>query len=176
MDVEFSKWINLREISLRKANGDWERIFTHAGKGFVQSNEWYNDENMSKFVLGGKFPALLLWRLCLGKVDLLCRWWGVGWWGWRCLEKSSYFYRAPVEDIGKFSMPPSKFLKLSMPPPPSSPESGIEGVQSGILSYRRYKLQFLKMSDILKHMLLLNKNTDFLLLSPQYRQMKWHRL
>jgi hypothetical protein len=27
-------------------------------------------------------------------------------------------------------------------------------------------LQFLKMSDILKHMLLLNKNTDLLLLSP----------
>jgi hypothetical protein len=52
-------------------------------------------------------------------------------------------------------MPPSKFLKFSMPP-----EFGIEGVQSGILSYHRYNLQFLKMSDILKHVLLLNKNTD----------------
>jgi hypothetical protein len=43
---------------------------------------------------------------------------------------------------------------------------GIEGVQSGILSYHRYNLQFLKMSDILKHVLLLNKTTDLLLLSP----------
>jgi hypothetical protein len=60
-----------------------------------------------------------------------------------------------------------------MPPPP---ESGIEGVQSGILSYRRYKLHFLKMSDILKHVVLLNKNTDLLLLSLHHRQIKWHRL
>jgi hypothetical protein len=45
-------------------------------------------------------------------------------------------------------MPPSMFLKFSMPPPP---EFGIKGVQSGILSYHRYNLQFLKMSDILKH-------------------------
>jgi hypothetical protein len=47
---------------------------------------------------------------------------------------------------------------------PPLPEFGIEGVQSGILSYHRYNLQFLKMSDILKHVLL-NKNTDLLLLS-----------
>jgi hypothetical protein len=40
-------------------------------------------------------------------------------------------------------------------------EFGVEGVQSGILSYHRYNLQFLKMSGILKHMLHLNKNTDF---------------
>ena len=39
MDVEFSKWIILREISLRKANGEGERIFSHAGKCFVQSND-----------------------------------------------------------------------------------------------------------------------------------------
>jgi hypothetical protein len=51
------------------------------------------------------------------------------------------------------------------PPPPI--EFGIEGVQSGILSYHTYNFQFLKMSDILKHVLLLNKNTDLLLLSPQ---------
>jgi hypothetical protein len=50
-------------------------------------------------------------------------------------------------------------------PPSLPPEFGIEGVQSGILSYQRYNLQFLKMSDILKHVLLLNKNTDLLLLS-----------
>jgi hypothetical protein len=49
---------------------------------------------------------------------------------------------------------------------PPLPEFAIEGVQSGILSYHRYNLQFLKMSDILKHVLLLNKNTDLLLLSP----------
>jgi hypothetical protein len=36
-------------------------------------------------------------------------------------------------------------------------------------------LQFLK-SDILKHVLLLNKTTDLLLLSPHFRQMKWNRL
>jgi hypothetical protein len=28
---------NLREISLRKANDEWERIFLHAGKGFQSS-------------------------------------------------------------------------------------------------------------------------------------------
>jgi hypothetical protein len=59
------------------------------------------------------------------------------------------FSNNPVQVIGKFSMPPSRFLKFSMPPPP---EFGMEGVQSGILSYHRYNLQFLKMSDILKHM------------------------
>jgi hypothetical protein len=59
--------------------------------------------------------------------------------------------------------PPFKFLKFSMPLPPT--EFGIKGVQSGILSYHRYNLQFLNMSDILKHVLLLNKNTDLLLLS-----------
>ena len=60
-----------------------------------------------------------------------------------------------------------------MPPP----ESGIQGVQSEILSYRRYNLLSLKMSDILKHVPLLNKNTERLLLSPShYRQIKWHRL
>jgi hypothetical protein len=47
-------------------------------------------------------------------------------------------------------------------------EFGIEGVQSGILSYHRYNLQFLKMSDTLKHVLLLSKNTDLLLLSPHF--------
>jgi hypothetical protein len=76
-------------------------------------------------------------------------------------------YRAHDEVIGKFSMPPpSKFLKFSMTPPPPPLEFGIEGVQSGILSYHRYNLQLLKMSDILKHVLLLNKNNDLLLLSP----------
>jgi hypothetical protein len=60
-------------------------------------------------------------------------------------------------------MPPLQVLKIFNAPPP---EFGIEGVQSGILSYHRYNLQFLKMSDILKHVLLLNKNTDLLLLSP----------
>jgi hypothetical protein len=79
------------------------------------------------------------------------------------MKKSSYFYRAPVEVIGKFRCPPSKFLKFSMPPPL---EFGIEGVQSGILSYHRYNLQFLKMSEIIKHVLLLNKTTDLLLFSP----------
>jgi hypothetical protein len=63
-------------------------------------------------------------------------------------------------------MPPLQVFKIFNAPPP---ESGIEGVQSGILSYRRYKLQFLKISDILKHMLLLNKNTDLLHLSPHAR-------
>jgi hypothetical protein len=60
-------------------------------------------------------------------------------------------------------MPPSKFYKIFNA---RGAGFGIEGVQSGILSYHRYNLQFLKMSDILKHVLLLNKNTDLLLLSP----------
>ena len=60
-------------------------------------------------------------------------------------------------------MPPLQVFKIFNAPPP---EFGIEGVQSGILSYHRYNLQFLKMSDILKHVLLLNKTTDLLLLSP----------
>ena len=59
--------------------------------------------------------------------------------------------------------PPLQVLKFSMPPPL---EFGIEGEQSGILSYHRYNLQFLKMSEIIKHVLLLNKTTDLLLLSP----------
>jgi hypothetical protein len=82
----------------------------------------------------------------------------------KCLEKSSYFYRAPVEVVGKFSMPPLQVFKIFNAR--ASPEFGIEGVQSRILSYHRYNLQFLKMSDILKHVLLLNKNTDLLLISP----------
>jgi hypothetical protein len=46
-------------------------------------------------------------RQSQGTVHLLCRRGGGG--GGGCLEKSSYFYRAPVEVIGKFSMlPPSK--------------------------------------------------------------------
>jgi hypothetical protein len=37
--------------------------------------------------------------------------------GWRCLEKSSYFYRVPVEDIGKFFMPPPpSFWNFQCPP------------------------------------------------------------
>ena len=43
----------------------------------------------------------------------------------RCLEKSSYFYRAPVEVIGKFSMPPHQVFKIFNAPPL---EFGIEGV------------------------------------------------
>jgi hypothetical protein len=39
LGVEFSKWIILRQNSLRKANGEVERIFSHAGKCFVQSND-----------------------------------------------------------------------------------------------------------------------------------------
>jgi hypothetical protein len=58
-------------------------------------------------------------------------------------------------------MPP-EILKFSMPPP----EFEIKGVQSRILSYHRYNLQFLNMSDVLKHVLLLNNNTNLLLLSP----------
>ena len=41
------------------------------------------------------------------------------------------------------------------------PESGIEGVQSCIIADTTY------MSDILKHVLLFNKNADLLLLSPR---------
>ena len=48
-----------------------------------------------------------------------------------------------------FRCPPPSFNIFNAPP-----ESGIQGAQSGILSYRRYNLQFLKMSDILKHVLL----------------------
>ena len=64
-----------------------------------------------------------------------------------------------------FRCPPLQVFKFSMTPPPL--EFGIEGVQSGILSYHTYNLQFLKMSDILKHVLLLNKNNDLLLVLPQ---------
>jgi hypothetical protein len=53
------------------------------------------------------------------------------------------------------ALPPTSCYIL-MPPPP---ESGIQGVQSEILSCRKYNLQSLKMSDILKHAPLLNKNT-----------------
>jgi hypothetical protein len=41
-------------------------------------------------------------------------------------------------------MPPLQVFKIFNAPPP---EFGIEVVQSGILSYHRYNLQFLKMSD-----------------------------
>jgi hypothetical protein len=63
-----------------------------------------------------------------------------------------------------FTGPLLRLLENFDDPPPL--EIGIEGVQSGILSYHRYNLQFLKMSDILKQVLLLNKTTDLLLLSP----------
>ena len=79
------------------------------------------------------------------------------------LKKAHIFTGPLLRLMVNFRCPSSKFLKFSMPPPP---EFGIEVVQSGILSYDRYNLQFLKMSDILKHVLLLNKNTDLLLLSP----------
>ena len=91
------------------------------------------------------------------------------------LKKAHIFTGPLLRLLVNFRRPPPSFLKFSMPPPPP-PEFGIERVQSGILSYHRYNLQVLKMSDILKHVLLLSKNTDLLLLSPHYRQMKWHRL
>ena len=50
-------------------------------------------------------------------------------------------------------MPPLQVFKIFDAPPPP-PEFGIEGVQSGILSYHRYNLHYFKMSDILKHVLL----------------------
>jgi hypothetical protein len=80
------------------------------------------------------------------------------------LKKAHIFTGLLLRLLVNFDATPSKFLKFSMPPPPL--EFGIEEVQSGILSYHRYNLQFLKMSDILKHVLLLNKTTDLLLLSP----------
>jgi hypothetical protein len=94
------------------------------------------------------------------------------------LRESTFIMPRGDEDVLKkahiFTGPLLRILVNFQCPPP---ESRIEKVQSGgILSYHRYKLQFLKMSDVLKHMLLLNKNTDLLLLSPHYRQMKWHRL
>jgi hypothetical protein len=53
--LQMDELFNLREISLRKANDEWERIFLHAGKGFVQSNDttmkiWVN------LFLAGNFP------------------------------------------------------------------------------------------------------------------------
>ena len=75
------------------------------------------------------------------------------------LKKAHIFTGPLLRLLVNFRCPPSKFLKFSMPPPPPPhpPEFGIDGVQSGILSDHRYNLQFLKLSDILKHVLLLNK-------------------
>jgi hypothetical protein len=78
------------------------------------------------------------------------------------LKKSHIFTGPLLRLLVNFLCPSLQVFKISMPPPP--PEFGIEGVQSGILSYHRYYWQ--KMSDILKHVLLLNKNTNLLLLSP----------
>ena len=89
------------------------------------------------------------------------------------LKKAQIFTGPLLRILLNFRSPLQVFKIFNDPTPP---ETGIKGVQSGILSYPRYKLQFFKMSDILKHVLLLSKNTDLLLLSPHYRQMKWHRL
>jgi hypothetical protein len=81
------------------------------------------------------------------------------------LKKAHIFTGPLLMLLVNFRCPPLQVFKI-FNAPPLPPEFGIEGVQSGILSYHRYNLQFLKMSDILKHVLLLNKTTDLLLLSP----------
>ena len=89
------------------------------------------------------------------------------------LKKAHIFTGPLLSLLVHFRRPPLQGFKIFNAP---LLEFGIEGVQFGILSYHRYNLQFLNMSDILKHVLLLNKNTDLLFLSPHYRLMKWHRL
>ena len=69
--------------------------------------------------------------------------------------KKAHIFTGPLLRLLVNFRCPSKFYKIfnaTPPPPPSPPEFGIEGVQSGILSYHRYNLKFLKMSDILKSM------------------------
>ena len=79
------------------------------------------------------------------------------------MKKANIFTGPLLKLLENFDAPLQVFKIFNAPPPL---EFGIEGVQSGILSYHRYNLQFLKMSEIIKHVLLLNKTTDLLLLSP----------
>jgi hypothetical protein len=57
--------------------------------------------------------------------------------GWRCLEKTHIFTGPLLGLLVNFWCPP--VFKIFNTPPP--PETGIQGVQSGIFSYRRYNLQ-----------------------------------
>jgi hypothetical protein len=84
------------------------------------------------------------------------------------LKKAHNFTGPLLRLLVNFRHPPLQVSKIFNAPPQKK-------LESGILSYHTYNLQFLKMSDILKHVLL-NKNTDLLLLSPHYCQMKWHHL
>ena len=52
------------------------------------------------------------------------------------MKKAHIFTGPLLRLLENFDVPPSKFLKFSLPPPPPL-EFGIEGVQSGILSYHR---------------------------------------
>jgi hypothetical protein len=68
------------------------------------------------------------------------------------LRKAHIFTGPLLALLVNFRCPPLKNF--------NAPRPRIKGVQSWILSYRRYNLQFLKMSDILKHVLLLNNNNN----------------
>ena len=87
-----------------------------------------------------------------------------------CHEKRSYFYRAPVEvivNLVNFRCHPQVLKIFNAAPPPQNPESKEYNPEFSLIAGTTCtSLRCLIYSSMC------NKNTDLLLLSPHYRQMK----